>query len=137
MSDKTQKIEVFSKLTSFLDKLDGDEYGVFDYPDGHMPFCTYTDNVCEFAQSVCDFDKEHPEYNLKNYLKTIKEAGLKNIEKVNPKNLDPYLTMAILIYIVRQERFCDGLLLACLKNGLVQKLLLRLKDFDKGAEVHL
>ena len=135
------KNSVFAKLTGLLEELKGDEYGTIHHSEGHKgtmddpipwPYITYSEAVHKLIEAVYDFDKENPEYNLKSYLETIEKAGIKNIDEVEPEKLDSYQTMAALMGIVRQERFCDGLILSCLENGVVQKLLMRLKDIDAG-----
>ena len=43
-------------------------------------------------------------------------------------DLDANAVLAMLMGIIRMERFCDGLILSCLKEGKIQKLLQRLRD---------
>lgn len=138
-SKNTSASTKFTKLTALLDELEGDEYGTIHRSEGHKgtiddpirwPYITYSEAVHKLIKAVYDFDEKNPDYNLKNYLETTEKAGIKNIDEVNPEKLDSYQTMAALMGIVRQERFCDGLILSCLENGVVQKLLLRLKDID-------
>lgn len=127
----------FTKLTAFLDELKENEYGDWHFSEGHkgttddpipFPYPIYSETVHRLIKAVYEFE-ENPEYNLMNYLDTIDKAGIK-FDAVEPEKLDSYQTMAALYGIMRQERFCDGLILSSLKNGTVQKLLMRLKDID-------
>ena len=72
----------------------------------------------------------NPEYNLKNYIEILKNHNIKSIEEIKAESLDAGTALAALMCIVRQERFCDGLILSCLKNGKIQSLLIRLKNID-------
>ena len=62
----------------------------------------------------------------------MEQNGIKHVEDAaDNQKLDDKAIMAVLTCIVRQERFCDGLILSCLENGTIQNLLKRLKDFDE------
>ena len=131
----------YTGLTDILEELKDDNYGEIHRSEGHkgtkedpipMPFIVYSETVHKLIKVVYDFDKENPDYDLKNYLETMEKNGIKNIDEIEPDKLDAKVVMAALMGIVRQERFCDGLILSCLENGTVQKLLQRLKDIDEG-----
>lgn len=69
-------------------------------------------------------------YAIKNYLdigteicKSIKSG--RSISDLSEKELLVYLT-----WIIRGDRFCDGLLLDCCKDGTVYQILKGLKAYD-------
>ena len=130
----------FSKLTSFLDTLKNDTFGFIHQDEqGHkgtsddpipMPYPVYTDVISDLIKAVYAFDDDNPEYDLKNYMEILKNHNIKSIEEIKAESLDAGTALAALMCIVRQERFCDGLILSCLKNGKIQSLLIRLKNID-------
>lgn len=131
----TENNRKFDQLTWFLPILEDDRFGHWGNPpakDGilHMPYPVYTDAVKKLIQAIYDFIEEHPEYNLRNYLEIMNEYGLSGKTNINTEVLDEKATLALLVGIIRQERFCDGLILSNLKEGMVQNLLLRLKQID-------
>ena len=60
--------------------------------------------------------------------------GLSNIETTDIDKLNAEAIMALLMWVVRGERFCDGLILSHLKEGRIQALLQRLKTIDSVEE---
>lgn len=133
----------FDSLTCFLEKFEGDEFGnwIFDREHKgtkddpiHMPFPHYTDVVFEFIKAVHTFSDDYPEYNLKQYLDLMKKRGLRSINSVDIESLDIEGVLLLLMWVVRGERFCDGLILGGLKEGRIQALLYRLKELGESNE---
>ena len=46
--------------------------------------------------------------------------------------LDGQYMLALILAVVRAERFCEGVLLSFLENGAILKWLERLKSIDEG-----
>ena len=129
----------FSSLTRLLDDLEGDEYGTVHISEGHkgtaedpheMPYILYSETAHNLIKATYEFARNNPEYDLLNYTETLEANGITDIDGVNPEGMDAKLVLSILVGIVRGERFCDGLILSNLKNGTIQKLLIRLKEID-------
>ncbi len=125
----------FGKLTSLIADLENDDYGKWISPgskDGvlQMPFVGYSESVHKFIEVMHDFADKYPKYNLHDYLGVLEAKGIKNIKTVNVSELDAESTLAVLMTIVRQDRFCEGLLLSCLEDGMVLSLLKKLKELD-------
>ncbi len=122
----------YANLTAFLDEMKEDQFGTWHHEQGHkgtiedpipMPYPVYTQVVRKFTKAVYEFAEENPEYDLNNYLEILEKKGIKDIDKINVEELDDKTLMTVLFSIVRQERFCDGLILSCFENGLIQKIL--------------
>lgn len=77
-----------------------------------------------YSEQIHDFIKKFYEYELddKNYLENKKKIYSKKIE-----DLDKYQILTELTYIIRGERFCDGLIATNLENGRLENLLRHLK----------
>jgi len=131
----------FTSLTSYLDKLRDVDFGHIHSEKGHegtmddpipMPYPVYTEPVNQFIKAVYEFDNKNPKYNLKNYMEIMERKGIQSIDDIKAEELDEEAVLAVLMCIVRQERFCDGLILSNLENGTIQSLLQRLKSVDEG-----
>lgn len=129
----------YSTLTCFLDEFQNDEFGKWHHEEGHkgtkddpipMPFIMYSDTVNRFIKAIYDFIDKNPDYNLRDYMKIMEDHGIGNLDEFETEGLDGRTVMAVFTCIIRQERFCDGLILSCLQNGTVQKLLERLKVIE-------
>lgn len=129
----------FESLTCFLEKLNNDEFGTWEIDTEHkgtrddpmhFPYPIYTEVVDELIRAIYDFADNHPEYGLKNYPEIKKKYHLENIESADIDSLNAEAVLALLIWVVRWERFCDGLILGNLKNDGIQHLLRRLKELD-------
>ncbi len=128
-------------LLCFLDRFQGDEFGkwVFDNKHKgtaddpiHMPFPTYTETVYDFIKAMHVFCDENPEFNLTHYRDIMNSYQIKSLNSADIGSLNLEATLALLMWVVRGERFCDGLILGGLKEGRIQALLERLKCLVSG-----
>lgn len=131
----------FDNLIGLIEQLKNDKFGeiivdrehkgTIDDPI-HFPFPVYTDTVHELIQAIYDIEREYPEYELTKYGDILKERGIewqhKSMEKADVSNMDVQGILALLMGMVRGERFCDGTILAMLKAGTVLRWLERLKE---------
>ena len=124
----------FVKLISLRKKLDKDEYGTWHVDTEHkgteddpihVPFPIYSEAVEDLVTAVYEFCDNNPDYDLYNYYGILREHGIEKMEDVD--NLNDRCVMALLMSIVRAERFCDGYIMGELENGNIQRLLDRLK----------
>lgn len=135
--------EKYKALTNFLSRMDNDEIGdwIVDHVnDGtpehpmQMPFVNYSRLVRDFEDTVYEFEKRNPDYELNHYGSILEvngiEWGMESMTKKDVGNLDGKCIMAMLLGAVRAERFCDGALLGFFKNGAIKKWLERLKEID-------
>lgn len=138
-----KKMQNFNNLTMFIDKFQNIEYGkliIDDKNDGspehprQMPYIKYHDLVYDFISAICDFQSGHTEFDLINYKEILHsqliEWNIASMEGAIVEDLNAETVLALLIGILRLERFCEGTLLSMLKNGVVQRCLMRLKEID-------
>jgi len=134
----------FKVLTKYIGKLSDREYfgdWVFDYEnDGspehpkQMPFVQYDELVKMFVEEFYQFSQSHPEYKLMNYRSILEDYGIKpntrDLQDADVELLDAQCILAMIMCIIRFERFGDGLLLKFLKEGIILKWLRHLKTID-------
>ncbi len=134
------RMNKFDGLIDLIEPLSTDEYGewiidkkrkgTIDDPT-QIPFPSYSDVVCELIRQVYSFEDENPDFELTNYRRLLSERGLewgsKALEQADVSLIDAQGIMAMLMVIVRAERFCDGTILAACKSGSILRWLQRLK----------
>lgn len=134
---------MYEKLTKYLDEFTGTEFGtwIFDNKnDGtpehpaQMPFLSYSSVIMHFIEDVHSFVYECEEIGLYNYKKVLEENGIKwnakSMETAVVDDLDAKCVVALIYGAIRAERFCDGAILAFLKDGTFVRWLERLKTLD-------
>ena len=84
-----------------------------------MPYPIYPDWVGDI------FDLITPDYNYDSTVEYIK------VKKIPPENLNFRELRAMITWIDRGEHFCDGHIASCIKDGLLLKVMLRLKELYK------
>ena len=129
---------MYESLTKYLDEFTGTEFGtqIIDKKnDGtpehplQFPFVNYSRVVDQFIDDVFSFVDKYEEVGLCSYQKVLEENGIKwNAQSMETAVVD-------LIYgAIRAERFCDGAILAFLKDGTIVRWLERLKTLDANVE---
>lgn len=82
-----------------------------------------------------EFEHENPEYELKKYGELLKgrdlEWGQRSMENADVSNMDAQGIMALLMGMVRSERFCDGAIMGMIKSGAVKKWIMRLRELKE------
>ncbi len=134
---------MYEKITKYLDEFTGTEFGtwIFDNKnDGtpehpaQMPFLSYSTVIMHFIEDVHSFVYEYEEIGLYNYEKVLEENGIEwgmeSMAKTEVDNLDAKCVVALIYGAIRAERFCDGAILAFLKDGTIVRWLERLKTLD-------
>lgn len=124
----------FDKLINLLGLLEKDSIGewIIDKEHKgtednliHMPYPRYTEVVGELIAAVYEFEHENPEYELTHYGELLKERGIewsfRSMENADISNMDAQGIMALLMGMVRGERFCDGAIMGMIKSGAVKK----------------
>ena len=134
---------MYESLTSFLSKLQGDEYGkwIIDREnDGspehpiQFPFVAYSHVITDLEKAIYRFVNEHNEIELNHYYDILENADIQwnsdSMKNADVSSLDGRTVMALLVGAIRAERFCDGALLDFCQDGSIAKWLQRLKELD-------
>lgn len=102
----------------------------------HLPELdkAYEPVMHEIYHAVYAFMDEHPEFGLAHYYDILEENGLKwdyeVMEQADVSKLDGQVVMALLLGIIRADRFCDGALLDFFENGCIKRWIMRLQEID-------
>lgn len=134
---------MYESLTKYLDEFTGAEFGTWiidkknDGTPEHpleFPFVNYSRVVDQFIHDVYSFADNHEEMGLYSYQKVLEENGIKwnakSMETAVVDDLDAKCVVALIYGAIRAERFCDGAILAFLKDGTFVRWLERLKTLD-------
>lgn len=134
---------MYESLTKYLDEFTGTEFGTWiidkknDGTPEHpleFPFVNYSRVVDQFIHDVYSFADNHEEMGLHSYQKVLEENGIKwnakSMETAVVDGLDAKCVVALIYGAIRAERFCDGAILAFLKDGTFVRWLERLKTLD-------
>lgn len=134
---------MYESLTKYLDEFTEAEFGTWiidkknDGTPEHplqFPFVNYSCVVDHFIDDVYSFVDNHEEMGLHRYQKVLEENGIKwnakSMETAVVDGLDAKCVVALIYGAIRAERFCDGAILAFLKDGTFVRWLERLKALD-------
>lgn len=129
---------MFEKLTEFLPKLQNDSYGEWvpmKKTDDALiaQYVIYSDTVHDFIKAVYAFIDTHKEMQLTNYMEIIEAAGieLNTLKSEDLESLDGITVTAIIVSVIRFDRFCEGHIFGKMEDGTIKKCLMRLKELDK------
>lgn len=130
----TKYVGKFSRSNAFGDWI-SDEAGTGTEADPrHMPWVDYSDLTDSFIREFYDFADCHTEYELTDYQKILESDGLawdgQTMRSTDPNQLDGQTILALIMGIIRADRFNEGALLAFLEDGTLTRWLKRLKDID-------
>lgn len=134
---------MYEKLTALLPDLIPGEYGhwVVDCEnDGslehpiHMPYVSYGKVMSDLLRVVYDFVDQHPEMELTRYQNILNKSGIdwstQSMTEADVTDLDGHTVMALLLAVIRADRFCEGALLHFFENGSIKTWLTRLQEID-------
>ena len=95
-----------------------------------FPHIEYSETVRKLIKAIYNFHKANPDYDLFNYMVILNCNGYTdiNVHTVDVSKMDDRCLMALLMALVRGERFHDGLILQALEDGDVQRWLARLRE---------
>lgn len=132
---------MYESLVCFIDRLKEDSIGEFiidtenDGTPEHpiqIPYVTYSQIVNQFVDAVYSFNNNHPEYELYRYHSVLERYGITSIFDVDISKIDGKGIMALIMTVIRSERFCEGALKNAFENGYIEKWLYRLKELDES-----
>jgi len=98
-----------------------------------IPGINYSRLVEQFINDVYTFKKNNKDMELNSYSDILKDNGLdgKSMKEVDVSLLNEQCIMALIMGIIRADRFCEGTLLKFFESGYILKWLERLKNIDK------
>lgn len=133
----------FESLTKYISTLQEDRIGawVIDKEnDGtaehpiQMPYVNYSETVRRFIEDVYTFAEQHQEMELIRYSEILLENGIEwgtnDLENVDISNLNAQCVLALVMGVLRAERFCEGVILDFFTNGTIVKWLERLERLE-------
>ena len=136
---------MYESLTKYINQIEMDELGewiVDRENDGtpehpiQMPWVNYSKTVTDLEHAIYQYVDDHENLGLRQYGEILEKSGLKwdinSMSNADVSKLDGTTVMALLLGVVRAERFCDGALLSFCKSGCVSRWLSRLKEIDDG-----
>lgn len=96
------------------------------------------DEIYRFTNDMYTFIDSHPEYKLNQYKDILEANGIhwdkESMQKADITALNERCVLALILGVVRAERFCEGTLLYFFENGIIEKWLLHLKSIDTNKE---
>lgn len=93
---------------------------------------SYDHDVEQFQDAVESFFSKQPDWGFYDYLSLLHANLLStSLSQADPEDYDARTVMAMVIYIVRGEKFDPGVLLDFLEHGVVQRWLQRLQDTEQ------
>ncbi len=129
----------YDELLKIEEELKGDKFGEWVHDKEHkgtkddpihLPFPNYTEAVFKFMDAVYNFVENNPDYDLSNYDEILERNGyrINDINAIDVSGMDEKCLMAFFVFLVRGERFCDGMILSALEKGTIQKCFKRLRE---------
>jgi ADP-ribosylglycohydrolase len=137
--------ERFKVLTKYIGRIsaaaslgewivDNENDGTPEHPI-QIPYVDYSCLVDDFYQEFYQFHEANPEYLLTRYDKILEKNGLKwggeEMRSANLHSLDEQGVLALIMGVIRADRFCEGVLLDFFEDGNLTACLKRLKDIDR------
>lgn len=130
----------FDKLIALIEPLRTDSVGEMIIDRVHkgttddpkyFPYPVYTDTIHELINAVYEIEEKYPEYRLNHYGEILDEHGIewgsRSMKAADVSNMDIQGVLALLMGMVRSERFCDGSIMDFMESGVVIKWLERVK----------
>ncbi|MFI8623811.1 DUF6508 domain-containing protein [Bacillus altitudinis] len=118
--------------------IDKENDGTAEHPI-QMPYVNYSETVRRFIEDVYTFAEQHQEMGLTRYSEILKENGIEggtnDMENVDTSHLNAQCVLALIMGVVRAERFCDGVILNFFKSGAIFKWLERLDRLESPNEI--
>lgn len=114
----------FERLTNYIPKLEGDHFGkwvVDKENDGsserpiHMPYVDYSAIIYSFVHDFYNIEKENSDLKLNYYQDILNENNIdwssESMVKANVSELNAQAVLALIMGVIRADRFSEGTLL--------------------------
>lgn len=122
----------YTFLTKYISTFKNIDFGEWlNVGKGFFSDVIYGKPVVKFIDDIQLFVDINKHLDLKNYLEILRNNNVKDIF-AEIGSMNEQCLYASLVYCMRQERFCEGLLLSALKKGHITKILERLEFIHKN-----
>ena len=115
---------MYATLTVFAGELASRE------TEDHWGTCDLDDFIDAFYDSI--------EHTRIDYFETLEHYGVemsdRGLEACDVEHANTELVRALILTLVRQDRFAEGLLGVYARNGYLDRCLFRLKELDENQE---
>lgn len=133
----------FEKITRLIPLLEAEEsHGKWFVDNRHegtlenpfiAPYVEYGKAANELIFMVHECVDDNEDLAVRNYREVLESCGLPDEESMLAADVakcDARCTLAMILYVVRGDRFCEGFLLRHLENGSMLKWMKRLEEID-------
>lgn len=136
----------FKNLIALIEPLKNDSYGEWFVDREHkeddesiqFPYPIYTEVVDKLIDAIYQIEENYPEYELTRYGEILEKHSIKwgqrEMESVDVSNMDLQCVLALLMGMVRAERFCDGAIMGMLRSGAVLRWLQRIEEIYESSK---
>lgn len=132
----------FEALTKYIPLIEQDmigEWNMVKNDNGsleQLPYVGYSETVEKFIRDIHDFVDEKEDLNLFQYWKILEDNNIEpdsqSIMNADISSLDGQCVTALIVAVIRADRFSEGTLLRFLKEGYITTWLKRLKEIDNA-----
>ena len=132
-------------LTDHIKELTDIKYGEWNSGEADsedtivMPTVIYNSAVNRFLFDFELFIVKSSDIKYHNYEDVLKRAKIKNntedFYNADITNLSSDVILAMIVGILRKDRFCEGILLETFENGYILRWLKRIKEIDLKEEI--
>ncbi len=137
-------METFKLLTRHLPILKEDSIGEWmniNHDDDSQsdsfvpPFFVYSPAVEKFIADVYHFAAMCPEFHMKKHTQILQENNITSVFEADSSGLEARCILAMIMHVVRGERFREGYLADALQNGHMQTWLERLTELENVKKI--
>ncbi|HLR91616.1 MAG TPA: DUF6508 domain-containing protein [Atopostipes sp.] len=131
----------YEALTKYIPLIEEDYKGEWVEHSGksektfYMPYIKYSDITHLFMRAFYRFIKERKDLNVHEYRRILEKNNIEyskqSILNAEVSSMDAQCVLALILTILRLDRFTQGTLLYCLREGYITKWLNRLKELDE------
>ncbi len=128
---------IYHNLISYIDRFADGDYGEWSNPKEKdtsetqyiLPYFIHSNKTIAFVKEIYRVSKE---LGIKNYKDVMKKNGIDcKFEDIDFSKLNSEGIIAILLFVVRGDRFVEGMLEGWLESGRINKLLEKLKELEE------
>ena len=133
----------FDILTKYIPLIQSDSIGewiVDKENDGtpenpiQMPFVSYSEIIDKLIDDIYSFEEDNKDMEMTRYRDNLKDNGLEwdfeSLKNADVTNLDAKCVLAMIMGVIRADRFSEGTLLSFFKSGCILKWLERLRNIE-------